>query len=78
MFLNHNVSRDGYSLFLKREEPFLETLWLRNIGTTDKVQRIDRSKELSGSINGTKCRGQLVEKQLLKKDYALWRFYIPN
>jgi hypothetical protein len=26
-----------------REEPSLETLWLQNIETMDKVQRIDRS-----------------------------------
>jgi hypothetical protein len=28
---------------MTREEPSLETLWLQNIETIDKVQRIDRS-----------------------------------
>jgi hypothetical protein len=34
MFLSHYVSR---------EEPSLETLWLRNMETMEKVQKIDRS-----------------------------------
>jgi hypothetical protein len=34
---------------MTREEPSLETLWLQNIGTMDKVQLIDRSS-LNGSI----------------------------
>jgi hypothetical protein len=29
---------------MTREEPSLETLWLKNIGTMDKVQKIDRRK----------------------------------
>jgi hypothetical protein len=29
---------------MMREEPFLETLWLKNIRTMDKVQIIDRRK----------------------------------
>jgi hypothetical protein len=33
VFCNHSVSRDGSSL---------EKLWLQNIETMDKVQRIDR------------------------------------
>jgi hypothetical protein len=27
---------------MTREEPSLETLWLKNIGMMDKVQKIDR------------------------------------
>jgi hypothetical protein len=49
-FLNHYVSRDGSSLVrsielasiggtMTREEPSLETLWLQNIRTMDKVQK---------------------------------------
>jgi hypothetical protein len=29
---------------MMREAPSLETLWLKNIGTMEKVQKIDRSK----------------------------------
>jgi hypothetical protein len=28
---------------MTREEPSLETLWLKNIGTMEKVQKIDHS-----------------------------------
>jgi hypothetical protein len=38
MFYKHNVSRDGSSL---------ETLWLQNTETMDKVQRIDRNNNFS-------------------------------
>jgi hypothetical protein len=34
---------------MTREEPSLETLWLKNIGTMDKVQKIDRSNPLRSS-----------------------------
>jgi hypothetical protein len=34
---------------MTREKPFLETLWLKNIGTMDKVQKIDRSNTTPSS-----------------------------
>jgi hypothetical protein len=34
---------------MTREEPSLETLWLRSIGTMDKVQKIDRSNATPSS-----------------------------
>jgi hypothetical protein len=34
---------------MKREEPSLETLWLKNIGAVDKVQNIDRSNTAPSS-----------------------------
>jgi hypothetical protein len=39
MFLNH----------VSREESSLKTLWLRNIGTMDEVQKIDRSNTTPSS-----------------------------
>jgi hypothetical protein len=35
---------------MNREEPSLETLWLKNIRTLDKVQITDRSKNASTSL----------------------------
>jgi hypothetical protein len=40
MFCNHNISRDG---------SLLETLWLQNTETMDKVQRIDHSNTAPSS-----------------------------
>jgi hypothetical protein len=34
---------------MTREEPSLETLWLKNIGTMNKVQKIDRRKTAPSS-----------------------------
>jgi hypothetical protein len=34
---------------MTKEEPSLETLWLRNIGTMDEVQIIDRSNTTPSS-----------------------------
>jgi hypothetical protein len=41
-----SIGRNQQSRFhlMTREEPSLETLWLQNIRTMDKVQIIDRSK----------------------------------
>jgi hypothetical protein len=40
-----SIDRTQQSRFhlMTREEPFLETLWLQNLRTIDKVQIIDRS-----------------------------------
>jgi hypothetical protein len=43
---------------MTREEPSFETLWLQNIETTDKVQRIDHSN----------CH--LLKKELLSYTYT--------
>jgi hypothetical protein len=34
---------------MTREEPSLKTLWLRNMGTIDKVQKIDCGNKTSSS-----------------------------
>jgi hypothetical protein len=36
-------SSSGEPTLVTREEPSLETLWLKNIGTMEEVQKIDRS-----------------------------------
>jgi hypothetical protein len=39
----------GRSSLMSREEPSLETLWLQNIRTMDKVQIIDRNNRAPSS-----------------------------
>jgi hypothetical protein len=54
MFCNHDVLRDGSSL---------ETMWLQNVETIDKVQRIDSSNTAPSSKT---FRDELFIKMLLE------------